>query len=1038
MRKIGIALIVIVVLLVAAALIVPRLIDINHYHGQIQAELQKRLGRTVTLGEMHLSLFPPSFQVQNPVIGEDPRFSFNQNRPFATAEKLAVSVKLLPLLHKDLEVKSLELDRPHIELVRDQQGAWNFATLGQEPKPSATTTAPTPTTAKKGPAPHGKPQRQPQAQPPAQPSGTNQAGEANKPAAGQLMLANLSIVDGQVAITDLQKHQSRAVYDHIDLSVNDFAPDKPFSIKAAAHLPAAKGGVKQAIMLNGKGGPITQSDLLNTPFDGTLKLDQVSVSAAQKFLNSQSLAGVDGLVTGDATIKNSGGKLTSGGNIQLQNPRVKNVEVGYPIILNYDLTDDLANDVIQIRKGEVRLRETPLTVTGTLNTKPLPSQVDLKLTASNASIEEMARLASAFGVAFGPGMSVKGTVNANIAAKGAMNKPAMNGQVSASNIEIKSNQIPQPVNVSAIQLALTPETIRSNNFSATTGSTTVNANFALSQYTSPKSAIDATLRAPNAKVGELLNIAKAAGVSAAEGMSGDGVLTLDVHAQGPTKNMSALAFNGTGKLQNASLKLPSLTKPIQVRNADLGFNQNSAALKNLIASVGQTNATGQLTMKNFAAPQVQFTLNADKVDVAELQQLTASAPAQQKRSAVEYTFWQIIPTAEAQAAPSAETQQAPSRTQPGIIEKMSGGGTVTIGSVTYNDLLLSNVHSNVTLDHGIVRLNPLTADLYNGKENGNITIDLRPAQPVYTVALKTDKVDANKLVSSVSDIKQTLYGLLSSNVNASFSSSSANSIARSLNGQLAIDLANGKLMNVDLLHEVAAAGKFLGSSAIPNVSRGFTNIAQLSGNFDVKNGVAQTNNLKAAIDGGTMAAAGLINLADQTMNLHVTAVLNKTLSQQVGGTQIGGFMNTALANNQGELVIPVILTGSFQHPSVTPDVQQIAEMKLKNVVPTSKNPAGILGQILGSHNQGAKQTGNGQQPQGGLSGIVGAITGQQQQQQQQQQPNQGVSGNEGQAQQPQGEPQAQPSPTAQNPVGNILDQVLKQKKSPSPTPTPQR
>src|SRR5207248_3554033 len=71
-------------------------------------------------------------------------------------------------------------------------------------------------------------------------------------------------------------------------------------------------------------------------------------------------------------------------------------------------------------------------------------------------------------------------------------------------------------------------------------------------------------------------------------------------------------------------------------------------------------------------------------------------------------------------------------------------------------------------------------------------------------------------------------------------------------------------------------------------------------------GIAQTNNLKALIDGGTLAAAGLVNLADQSLNMHVTAVLSKALSQQVGGSQIGGFMNTALANNQGELVLPEI------------------------------------------------------------------------------------------------------------------------------------
>src|SRR5689334_6905240 len=113
MRKFGIIVIVIVVLLVGAALLVPHLIDINQYHGRIQTQLEKRLGRQVTLGEMKLSLFPPSFQVENATIAEDPRVT--SSRPFATMEKLAVSVKLWPLLHKEIDVKSLELDRPHIE-----------------------------------------------------------------------------------------------------------------------------------------------------------------------------------------------------------------------------------------------------------------------------------------------------------------------------------------------------------------------------------------------------------------------------------------------------------------------------------------------------------------------------------------------------------------------------------------------------------------------------------------------------------------------------------------------------------------------------------------------------------------------------------------------------------------------------------------------------------------------------------------------------------------------------------------------------------
>ncbi|HEX3094319.1 MAG TPA: AsmA-like C-terminal region-containing protein, partial [Candidatus Angelobacter sp.] len=741
--------------------------------------------------------------------------------------------------------------------------------------------------------------------------------------------------------------------------------------------------------------------------------------------------------------------------------------------------------------------------------------------------------------------------------------------------------IPQPVHVNDIELTLTPDTIRSNDFAANTGTTSVNASFTLSNYSGNNSSINAALRAPNARLGEILNIARAAGVSAVNGVSGDGTLSLDVHAQGPTKNMAELNFSGTGKISNANLKLPSLTKPLQVRNSDIQFSKNSIVLQNISAGlgqatangaltlrnfeapvvqftlnaggplgeilelartagvsavegisgdgtltlavkgqgpiknmsaldlsgtgkisnanlklpsltkplqvrnsdiqfsknsiglqnvnagIGQTNATGTLALRNFDAPQVQFTLNVDKVNVTELQQIFNAAPAQPKRAAAKHDFWGIVAKAEAQAP-------ANNSPQPSLLTKMTGGGTVAVGVIQYDDLILNNAHSNVTLDHGLIKMNPVTADLYNGKENGSITIDMRPAQPVYTVNLKTDKVDANKLISSVSDVKQTIYGMLASNVNAAFSSSSASSIARSLNGSMAINLTNGRLMNINLLHELASVGKFLGGNF--DAAQNFTNLVQLTGNFDVKNGVAQTNNLNAVIDGGTLAAAGLVNLADQSLNLHVTTVLKKELSQQVGGTQIGGYMNTALANNQGELVMPVIITGTFQHPHVAPDVQQIAQMKLKNMLPNTRNPAelttGILGAVLGQKNQGgaAGQPANGQS-KGGIGGILDAISGKQQQQNQQNQPQQqnpAVGNNEGQPSQQQqqstplnqGQPQqsqpqqqtspaaganqaqqptATPTPAAPN-LGDVLNQVLNRKKKnqATPTPTPQQ
>ena len=164
-----------------------------------------------------------------------------------------------------------------------------------------------------------------------------------------------------------------------------------------------------------------------------------------------------------------------------------------------------------------------------------------------------------------------------------------------------------------------------------------------------------------------------------------------------------------------------------------------------------------------------------------------------------------------------------------------------------------------------------------------------------------------------------------------------------------------------------------------------------------------------------------VDLGKQSLNMHVTAVLNKALSQQVGGNQVGGFMNTALANNQGELVLPVIVTGTLQHPQVEPDLKMIAQMRLQNLLPTSKNPGALTDSLLGAV-MGGKQSGANGQQKGGLGGILNAIGGQKQQNQPTQSQQQPVGA---------GTPQPQ-----QNSVVDLLNQMMDKKKKQSPPPKP--
>jgi hypothetical protein len=94
-------------------------------------------------------------------------------------------------------------------------------------------------------------------------------------------------------------------------------------------------------------------------------------------------------------------------------------------------------------------------------------------------------------------------------------------------------------------------------------------------------------------------------------------------------------------------------------------------------------------------------------------------------------------------------------------------------------------------------------------------------------------------------------------------------------------------------------------------------------------------------------------------------------------------MKTALANSQGELVIPAIITGTFSNPHFQPDVQQLAQMKLKGLIPNMNNPSsitgalsGLLGGVKGQNGQTtAQQPGQQQTPAGAAQQILGGLFG---------------------------------------------------------------
>jgi uncharacterized protein involved in outer membrane biogenesis len=101
-----------VILLLGIAVLAYIAANVDNYRPRVQAELQQKLGRQVSIGHLGLRVFPLSVRADSLTIADAPEFS--TGRPFATAQALYLSVGLFSLIGGSPQVKSLVLARPQI------------------------------------------------------------------------------------------------------------------------------------------------------------------------------------------------------------------------------------------------------------------------------------------------------------------------------------------------------------------------------------------------------------------------------------------------------------------------------------------------------------------------------------------------------------------------------------------------------------------------------------------------------------------------------------------------------------------------------------------------------------------------------------------------------------------------------------------------------------------------------------------------------------------------------------------------------------
>jgi len=124
---------VIVVLIVAAVILLPMIVDPNDYKDEIVQVVKDKTGRDLQIEQdLNLSVFP-WVGVETGGVSLSNAKGFG-DQPFAQINELGLRVKLLPLLSKQVEVDTLVLNGLNLNLMRNKEGVSNWDDLAGEGK----------------------------------------------------------------------------------------------------------------------------------------------------------------------------------------------------------------------------------------------------------------------------------------------------------------------------------------------------------------------------------------------------------------------------------------------------------------------------------------------------------------------------------------------------------------------------------------------------------------------------------------------------------------------------------------------------------------------------------------------------------------------------------------------------------------------------------------------------------------------------------------------------------------------------------------
>ena len=714
----------------------------NQLRVKITRSISLALGRSVDISSVSLRFLPqPGFELENFVVQDDAAFGAE---PVLRAQEVTALLRVTSLLRGKLEIATLSLTEPSINLVRNSDGHWNLENLVE--RADKISSAP-----------------------------TSKAKAEKRPA--------FPYIEGRHARVNFKFGTEKKPYALTDADFSLWQDsDNSWSMRLKAQPMRTDFNLSDTGSVRVTGSWQRAATLRDTPIQFAFLWDRAPLGQLTK-LAYGSDKGWRGSVRIAASLSGTPAHLGLTANAAAEDFRRYDIPGGNPMRLaaqcaaQYSSIDNALSDGVctaPVSDGSIGL-------SGRV-ADPLGSRsYDLVLVAQSVPMQSLVALATHSKLGLPNDLLATGELNANVRIQRPVqerkNLSGWQGGGEITGLRVRSSLTGTDLAPGDVSFTVSSEEIAPrvtvNPFRISLG----HALPAVLQGQFSHEGYNFELKG-EAQLQRLLQAARIAGIPALQ-TTAEGSAKVDVHIAGSWAHFAPAEITGKAHLHSVRARMRPLDAPFDIVDADLIFNPTQTQVSNLTATMAGTSWRGSLALPRPCATlstcRVSFDVHADQIATEQWAPLLF--PKAQKEPWYRFGLASVPPGNSSLLA-------------------LDATGTLSADKISVHGVVVNKASAKVQLQNGKLEIKDLRAELLGGHHVGEWKADFTSLPPRYSATGAVDRLALGQLATAMNN--PWITGSATAKYRIEASGLATGELLRSAAGTLHIDVRDGLLRHVVL------------------------------------------------------------------------------------------------------------------------------------------------------------------------------------------------------------------------------------------------